>query len=60
MRLDLDPVDFNLLKEIEEFGEVTSAVLDQSHRLERLELEGYVASVPARSARIGHSTKMGL
>jgi len=45
MRLELDPMDINLLKEIQEFGEVTPAVLDQGHRLEQLELEGYVASV---------------
>jgi hypothetical protein len=41
----LDPMDINLLKEIQDFGEAAPAVLGQGHRLEQLKLEGYVTSV---------------
>jgi DNA-binding PadR family transcriptional regulator len=45
MQLQLDTLDIHLLKEIAELGDVSPKVFDQGHRLERLELEGYVSSV---------------
>lgn len=45
MQLRLDALDIHLLKEIAEMGDVSPKVFDQDHRLERLELEGYVSSV---------------
>ena len=45
MQLQLDSQDIHLLKEIAELGDVSPRVFDQDHRLERLELEGYVSSV---------------
>lgn len=52
MHLELDRQDIHLLKEIAELGDISPKVFDQDHRLERLELEGYVSSVrqdPPRS-----------
>ena len=45
MQLQLDSQDLRLLKELAELGDVSPRVLDQDHRLERLELEGYVSSI---------------
>jgi DNA-binding PadR family transcriptional regulator len=45
MQPQLDSQDVRLLKELEELGDVSPRVLDQDHRLERLELEGYVSSI---------------
>jgi DNA-binding MarR family transcriptional regulator len=45
MQLRLDSQDIHLLKEIAELGDVSPSVFDQNHRLERLEVEGYVSSV---------------
>ena len=36
-----DSQDIHLLRELAELGDVSSRVLDQGHRLERLKLEGY-------------------
>ena len=52
MNLQLDSQDIRLLRELAGLGDVNSRVLDQDHRLERLELEGYVSSIrqdPPRS-----------
>jgi hypothetical protein len=52
MQLEIDKQDIHLLKEIAELGDVSPKVFDQDHRLERLELEGYLSSVrkdPPRS-----------
>jgi hypothetical protein len=51
MQLELDRQDIHLLKEIAELGDVSPKVFDQDHRLERLELEGYLASVRQDSPR---------
>ena len=45
MQLRLDSQDIHLLKELAELGDVSPNVFDQDHRLERLELEGYISSV---------------
>ena len=45
MQRQLISQDIHLLKEIAELGEASPRVFDQNHRLERLELEGYVSSV---------------
>jgi len=39
--MQLDSQDIRLLRELAELGDVSSRVLDQDHRLERLKLEGY-------------------
>ena len=52
MQLQLDSQDIRLLKEIAELGDASPKMFDQDHRLERLELEGYLSSVrqdPPRS-----------
>ena len=45
MLSQLDSQDVRLLKELAELGDVSPRVFDQDHRLEQLELEGYVSSV---------------
>lgn len=45
MQLELETQDIHILKELAELGDVSPLVLDQDHRLARLELEGYVLSV---------------
>ena len=52
MQLQLDSQDVRVLKELAELGDVSPRVFDQDHRLEQLELEGYVSSIrqdPPRS-----------
>jgi hypothetical protein len=45
MQGELDPQDIQLLRRMAELGEIGPHALDDSRRLEQLEVEGYVLSV---------------